>query len=40
MITRIFNFASRYVVFVGEWLLAGGIWNDDGVWDDNENWED
>lgn len=24
----------------GEWLLAGGVWNDSGVWDDSSNWMD
>lgn len=21
-----------------EWLLRGGVWNDNGVWDDTQNW--
>lgn len=24
----------------GDWLLAGGIWNDAGVWRDDAAWED
>jgi hypothetical protein len=22
------------------WILAGGVWNDDGAWYDNQNWSD
>lgn len=40
MISRLYNFASRYVVVIGDWLLLGGFWSDAGAWDDNSNWID
>lgn len=40
MINRLYNFASRYVVIVGDWVMATGSWNDAGVWDDTKIWND
>ena len=29
---------GKLVSLAGNWLLAGGAWNDNGIWDDEESW--
>jgi len=29
-----------YYFGISDWILATGMWRDNGVWDDNSNWID